>query len=79
LPLPHLAGQEQLAQALSAAAVYDFHRADAASAAANIHTMLALVNGWKDEPLLISQPVRIAMAAIGNPQTGMSALQALAH
>ncbi len=64
LQLPHLMKMKQAALLFSPAALADLHRGDAASAATNIHTMLLILNAWKDEPLLISQLVRIAMAHI---------------
>lgn len=64
LPLPHLVKMKQSAQLLSAATLGDLHRGDSASAATNLHTLLLTINVWKDEPLLISQLVRLAMAQI---------------
>jgi hypothetical protein len=51
---------------LSAAAVSDLNRGETPAAVTNIHTLVILVNDWKDEPLLISQLVRIALAAIAS-------------
>jgi hypothetical protein len=62
-PLPHLAKAKGAALLFSPAVVDALHRGDSGSAATNIHTMLALLNAWK-EPFLISQLVRIAMAQI---------------
>jgi hypothetical protein len=64
LLLPHVVKMKQSALLLSSAAVADLHRGDSASAATNIHTLLLTINAWKDEPLLISQLVRMAMAQI---------------
>lgn len=62
-PLPHLAKAKGVALLFSPAAVDALHRGDSGGAVTNIHTMLALLNAWK-EPFLISQLVRIAMAQI---------------
>jgi len=64
LLLPHLNKLKQTALLLSPAALADLHRGDSASAATNLHTLLRTVNAWKDEPVIISQLVRIAMAQI---------------
>ena len=53
LMLPHLSGMKTLAQFLQRAAMSDLHRGDTASATTNIHTSLAFVNGWKDEPRIL--------------------------
>lgn len=63
-PLPHLAQMKRCAIRLSAEAMCDLHEGDAASATTNLCATLALVNGMHDERFLISQLVRIAMAAI---------------
>jgi hypothetical protein len=52
------------AQRLSAATVCDLHNGDTASATTNLCTLLALVQGERDERILISQLVRFAMASI---------------
>jgi hypothetical protein len=65
LPLTHVVKMKQSALLFSSATVADLHRGNAASAATNIHTLLLTINAWKDEPLLISQLVRMAMAQIG--------------
>ncbi|HWC61761.1 MAG TPA: hypothetical protein VHC44_18880 [Verrucomicrobiae bacterium] len=64
LLLPHLSRMKQAAILLSSASLADLHRGDGASAATNLHTLLLIVNQDQDEPLLISQLVRIAMAQI---------------
>lgn len=64
LPLPNLAGTKRAAQRLSAAALCDLHRGDDASATMNVRAMLALAKGSADERLVISQLVRMAIAAI---------------
>jgi hypothetical protein len=62
--LPHLDPLKRSAQRLSAAAMCELHRGDAASATTNLCTLLALVQGWRDERVWISQLVRVAMANI---------------
>lgn len=62
--LPNLAETKMAAQRLSAAALCDLHRGETAAAATNVRAMLALVRGSADERLVISQLVRIAIAAI---------------
>jgi hypothetical protein len=62
--LPHLAPLKRSAQRLSAAAMCDLHNGDTASATTNLCALLALVQGERDERTIISQLVRIAMAAI---------------
>lgn len=43
---------------LSAAAVFDLNRGETPSAVTDVHTLLVLVGGWKDERLLASQSFR---------------------
>ena len=62
--LPQLASIKRSAQRLSAAAMCDLHKGDAASATTNLCALLALVRGTHDERTAISQLVRIAMASI---------------
>lgn len=69
LMLPHLAPLKKSAQALSAAALVDLHKGDTTAAAQHIRAMLALAKGARDEPLLISQLVRIAILQITIPAT----------
>jgi hypothetical protein len=64
LLLPHLAPLKRSEQVLSAAALLDLHDRNTASATQHIRAMLALIKGVGDEPLLISQLVRMAMAHI---------------
>lgn len=64
LLLPHLSRMKQASILLSASALSNLRRADCANAATNLQTILLLLDKWKDEPLLISQLVRIAMAQI---------------
>jgi hypothetical protein len=69
LLLPNLAQPKNAAQRLSAAALCDLHRGDTASATMNVRAMLALAKGLADERLVISQLVRIAIAAITSSVT----------
>lgn len=64
LMLPNLAPLKRAAQRLSAATLCASHRGDAESAVAHVRAMLALVRGSSHERLVISQLVRIAVAAI---------------
>jgi len=64
LLLPHLSKMKEATVLLSASALANLHRGDSATAATNLHTILVILDRWKDEPLLISQLVRIAMAQI---------------
>ena len=64
LLLPHLSKLKETALLLSASTLENLHRSDPAAAATNLHTVLVLLENWKDEPLLISQLVRMAMAQI---------------
>jgi len=66
LRMPHLNAMKEAALVLSPAAIDALHRGDSAEAVTNIHTLLALVNAWK-EPVLISQLVRIAMTQMAVP------------
>jgi hypothetical protein len=61
LTLPHLTSLRRAAHHLSAAALYDLHRGDAASASTNVMAMLAMAQGMRDEPLSVSQFVRISI------------------
>jgi len=64
LLLPHLAPLKRAVQILSAAAMLELHHGNAAEAAQHIRAMLALSTASADEPVLISQLVRIAIAQI---------------
>ena len=64
LQLPHLSRMKQASFLLSASAMSHLRRGDSAMAATNLQTALLIIENWKDEPLLISQLVRIAMAQI---------------
>lgn len=65
LLLPHLAQTKQTAQMLLYAALCDLHWADSESATRRLRALLAIAQGSADERLVISQLVRIAVAAIG--------------
>jgi hypothetical protein len=52
------------AMLLSAAIISDLNRAATSSAVTNLHTILALVNQWKNERTMISQLNRYAIIAI---------------
>jgi hypothetical protein len=69
LLLPHLAPLKRAVQLLETAAMCDLHDKDAAEAAADIGTMLALVRATANERLPISQLVRIAMANVSMAAT----------
>lgn len=69
LLLPHLAPLKRSALWLSASAVYNLHQQNPKSACTDVRAMLALVKGETDERILISQLVRIAIAAIGEGAT----------
>ena len=64
-PFPQLASFKRAAQWLSAAVLYDLQERNPKYACADAHAMLALVKGAADERIIISQLVRIAIAAIG--------------
>jgi hypothetical protein len=67
--LPHLANLKNAVQRLTAAAMCDLHRGDTEAATLKIRVSLALAHGLEREPLIISQLVRIAVAAIVVSQT----------
>jgi hypothetical protein len=69
LLLPHLAPLKRSAQWLSASALYNLHQGNPKNACTDVRAMLALVKGETDERILISQLVRIAIAAIGASAT----------
>lgn len=62
--LKHLAPLKRSAQLLSTAAIFNLHNGDTAAATTDICAILGLVNAEQDDPFLISQLVRFAMAAI---------------
>lgn len=57
----HLSKIKNATQLLSASAVLDLSHAETASSVTNLHTLLTIVNKWKDERLLISQLVHTAL------------------
>ncbi|HVU09484.1 MAG TPA: hypothetical protein VHG89_13185 [Verrucomicrobiae bacterium] len=69
MTITNLIFEKKSAQKLSADAIYDLHVGDAISAAKNVRTILALVNGTGDERTVISQLVRIAIAQIAAADT----------
>ena len=75
LLLPHLARTKQIAYWLSAATLNDLHTRDLNSASANLQALLSLANGFRDERTMVSQLVRISIAAIAFAAT-WEALQA---
>jgi hypothetical protein len=60
----YLAQSKRAAQRLEAAALCDLHRSDTISAVKNLRAMLALVKAMRDERLIISELVRMAIASI---------------
>lgn len=74
LLLPHLARLKGAAQWLSAATVFELHEVQATNAIENLAALTALARKTDREPLMISELVRIAVAAIGMA-TSWEALQ----
>jgi len=64
-PLPHLVNLRHLARWLASAAINDLHHGNSADAVKNIQTIASLTRFQKDERLLISQLVRMAVGSIG--------------
>ncbi len=60
--LSHQDGLRRAALVLESAAVEHLHEGDTADAVTNIHTILAIINAWQDERVLMSQTFRIALA-----------------
>jgi len=60
----YLPESKRAAQRLETAALCDLHRSETASAVENLRAMLALVKALRDERLVISELVRIAIANI---------------
>jgi hypothetical protein len=75
LLLPQLAKVKGVAQRLSAATLCDLHNGRLNEATANLEALIRLPEVFRDEPLVISQLVRIAVAAIAIGPT-WEALQA---
>ncbi len=64
LLLPHLVRLKSVALWLSAAAMLDLHEGQTTNAWENLVAMSALVQRYQEEPIAISELVRIAMGAI---------------
>ena len=64
MPFPSVMPLKRSVQWLNASALYDLHQGNPQNACADVHAMLALVNGEADERILISQLIRIAMASM---------------
>ena len=64
LLLPHLTDTKKIAQWLSAATVNDLHQGDLEGAQRDLQSLLSLANAYRDERVVISQLVRIAITAI---------------
>jgi hypothetical protein len=60
----HLTESKRAAQRLETAALYDLHQGDTRSAVTNLQAMLAIVKAMRNERLLISELVRMAIASI---------------
>jgi hypothetical protein len=60
----YLAQSKKAAQCLESAVLCGLHQGNTASAVKNLHAMLALVKAMRDERLVISELVRIAIAQI---------------
>lgn len=69
MPIPHLSKLKRTAQWLDASALYNLHQGKSSAACADVHTMLAIVNGETEERTTISQLVRVAIAAIAENAT----------
>ena len=65
MPMKHLSREKALSQVLSAAVLHDIHQGQMDAAFANLQALLAIPNVQKDEPVIISQLVRIAIMHIG--------------
>ncbi|PYK58043.1 MAG: hypothetical protein DME21_16375 [Verrucomicrobia bacterium] len=64
LLLPHVAKLKSVAQWLSAATENDLHAGRLNEAATNLNTLISLANAFREERLIISQLVRMAITAI---------------
>lgn len=67
--ITNLVDEKNAVRLLSASAIYNLHTGDTAAAVSNVQTALVLVKGTDDERTVISQLVRIAMAAIASGTT----------
>jgi hypothetical protein len=65
----HLSEIKRMAQRLETATVSDLHEGDTASAVQNLRAMLALVKGLDDQHYIISDLVKLAVAAMAVPVT----------
>ncbi|HEV2434458.1 MAG TPA: hypothetical protein VG077_00510 [Verrucomicrobiae bacterium] len=65
LKIPQTGWVKSSAQWLCASAIYDLHEGHPQNACADVRAMLALVKGESNERPIISQLIRIAIAAIG--------------
>jgi len=65
----HLVDAKRMAQRLETATISDLHEGDTASAVQNLRAMLALVKGLDDQHYIISDLVKIAVAAMAVPVT----------
>lgn len=75
LLLPHLSPQKRAVQRAQAALLLELHRGHPAAAVQHLRAQLALAKAMRDERLIISQLVRIAIAQIAFANT-WAALQA---
>lgn len=69
LLLPHLARLKGIAQQLMAAAILDLHEGRVTNAMDNLLALTALARVPRDEPIMISELVRVAVAAIADGAT----------
>lgn len=65
----YLAESKRSAQRLESAALFALHQGDTAAAVKNLRAMLALVKAMRDERLIISELVRIAITSIAQTVT----------
>ena len=61
LDMSHAAEVRRAALVLEGVAVEHLHEGDTAGAVTNVHTILAIINAWQDEPVALSQTFRIAL------------------
>lgn len=69
LRLTHIAGMKSAAQRLSASVLLNLRDGQVAEAEADLWALLAIPARWRDDSLLISELVRIAIMAIGSATT----------
>ena len=65
LLLPHLGAIRRRTTLLAGSAMHNLHRHDSQAATSDIRAMIAVANGLADEPLIISQIVRIQTLRLG--------------